>query len=432
VTTNRGRRTAGVDGVIWRGAREKLAAVEALRRRGYRPQPLRRVYIPKKNQKLRPLSIPTMKDRAMQALYLLALNPIAETLADPNSYGFRLRRSVADAWGQCFIALAKGYSPEWVFEGDIESCFDRISHPWLLENIPMDREVLRKWLEAGYLENATFHQTLAGTPQGGVISPVIANLALDGLEKAAREAAPRVGRETCPKVNVIRYADDFIITAASKELLVERVIPAVKEFLAVRGLRLSPEKSRITHISDGFEFLGADVRKYGRKLMMRPAKRNVVGFLRSLRDFLRGHQGAATWKVIHELNRRIQGWVNFYRCLVSSRVFRKLDSKLFRSLWRWACARHPSKRSNWLKSKYFRQIGKRDWLFSAKVPSADRQRALFPELVGVYLTLFEASSVTIRRHVKVRADANPFDPSYDDYFRRRKMRPRSVVPGAMA
>jgi RNA-directed DNA polymerase len=136
--------------------------------------------------------------------------------------------------------------------------------------------------------------------------------------------------------------------------------------------------------------------------------------------------------VIHELNRRIQGWVNFYRCLVSSRVFRKLDSKLFRSLWRWACARHPSKRSNWLKSKYFRQIGKRDWLFSAKVPSADRQRALFPELVGVYLTLFEASSVTIRRHVKVRADANPFDPSYDDYFRRRKMRPRSVVPGAMA
>jgi RNA-directed DNA polymerase len=421
-----------VDGVIWRGARQKLAAVEALKRRGYRPQPLRRVYIPKKNQKLRPLSIPTMKDRAMQALYLLALNPIAETLADPNSYGYRLRRSVADAWGQCFIALAKGYSPGWVFEGDIESCFDRISHPWLLENIPMDREVLRKWLEAGYLENATFYQTLAGTPQGGVISPVIANLALDGLERAAKDAAPRVKREARPGVHVVRYADDFIITAASKELLLERVIPVVKEFLAERGLRLSTEKSRITHVSAGFDFLGAGIRKTGWKLMMRPAKRNFVGFLRSLRDFLRKHRGAATWKVIQELNRRIRGWVNFYRCLVSSRVFRKLDSALFRSLWRWACARHPSKRSNWLRSKYFRQVGKRDWVFSAKVPRADRQLALFPELVGSHLTLFQASAVTIRRHVKVRADANPFDPSYDRYFRGRRRTPRTVVLGAVA
>ena len=296
----------------------------------------------------------------------------------------------------------------------------------------MDREVLRKWLEAGYLENATFHQTLAGTPQGGVISPVIANLALDGLERAARDAAPRVNRETRPKVHVIRYADDFIITAASKELLVERVIPAVKEFLAARGLRLSPEKSRITQVSDGFEFLGADIRKSGQKLMMRPAKRNLVGFLRSLRDFLRSHRGAATWKVIQVLNLRIRGWVNFYRCLVSSRVFRKLDSKLFRSLWRWACARHPSKRSNWLKSKYFRQVGKRGWVFSAKVPRADGQRVLFPELVGSYLTLFQASSVTIRRHVKVRADANPFDPRCDDYFLRRLRTPRTVVLGATA
>jgi RNA-directed DNA polymerase len=373
-----------------------------------------------------------MKDRAMQALYLLALNPIAETLADPNSYGFRLRRAVADAWAQCFIALAKGYSPAWVFEGDIESCFDRIGHSWLLANIPMNKEVLRKWLEAGYFENATFHQTLAGTPQGGLISPVIANLALDGLEKAAKDAAPRVNRETRPKVHVIRYADDFIITAASKELLVERVIPAVKGFLAERGLRLSPEKSRITHVSDGFEFLGAELRKSGRKLILRPAKRSFVGFMRGLRDFLRNHRGVATWKVIQELNRRIRGWVNFYRCLVSSRVFRKLDSALFRSLWRWACARHPNKRSTWLKSKYFRQVGKRSWVFSAKVPRADRQRVLFPELAGSYLALFQASSVTIRRHVKVRAEANPFDPSYDQYFRGRLRTPRTVVLGPVA
>jgi RNA-directed DNA polymerase len=165
-------------------------------------------------------TVPTMRDRAMQALHLLAVNPVAETQADPNSYGFRLRRSVADAWGQCYIALAKRHAPEWIFEADIESCFDRISHRWLLENTPMDREVLRKWLEAGYLEDATFHPTLAGTPQGGVISPVIANLALDGLEEAARAAVPDRVEGVRSKVHVVRYADDFIVTAASKTLLV--------------------------------------------------------------------------------------------------------------------------------------------------------------------------------------------------------------------
>jgi RNA-directed DNA polymerase len=430
VTTNKGKRTPGVDGVIWRTSGEKLAAVDSLKRKGYRPQPLRRMYIPKRNHKLRPLSIPTMRDRAMQALYLLALNPVAETMADPHSYGFRLRRCVADAWGQCYIALAKGYAPEWVFEGDIESCFDRISHPWLLANIPMDREVLRKWLEAGYLEDATFHRTLAGTPQGGVISPVIANLALDGLEEVARSAVPGRIKGRRSKVHVVRYADDFIITAATKKLLVEKVIPAVKAFLAERGLRLSPEKSKITHIQEGFEFLGAHIRKYGQKLMMKPAKCNLLGFLAGLRLFLRKHSGTATWKVIRELNRRIRGWVNFYRCLVSSRVFRKLDRVLFRSLWRWVCLRHPNKRSRWLKAKYFPRVGGRDWTFAAKVPS--RQRVLFPELVRFTYTLLRASTVTIRRHVKVRAEANPFDPKYHDYFRRRRRTPRSVVLGATA
>lgn len=430
VTTNKGKRTPGVDGVVWRTSREKLAAVESLKRKGYRPQPLRRVYIPKRNGKRRPLSIPTMRDRAMQALYLLALNPVAETQADPNSYGFRLRRSVADAWGQCYIALAKGYAPEWIFEADIESCFDRISHPWLLENVPMDREVLRKWLEAGYLEDATFHPTLAGTPQGGVVSPVIANFALDGLEEAARSAVPDRVEGIRSKVHVVRYADDFIVTAASRKLLVEQVIPAVEAFLAERGLRLSSEKSKITHVGQGFELLGAHVRKYGRKLMMKPAQGSLRGFLAGLRSFLKKHPGIAAWKLIQELNRRIRGWVEFYRCLVSSRVFRKLDQELFRSLWRWVRMRHPSKRSRWLKAKYFPRVDGRDWTFCAKVPS--RQRELFPELSRHRLTLLRASSVTIRRHVKVRADANPFDPRYHDYFARRRRTPRSVVLGATA
>ena len=432
VTTSKGKRTPGIDGVVWRGAQEKLAAAETLNRRGYRAQPLRRTYIPKKNRKRRPLGIPTMKDRAMQALYLLALNPIAETTADPNSYGFRLRRCVADAWGQCYIALAKGYAPPWVFEGDIESCFDQISHEWLLKNIPMDRNILRQWLEAGYLENATFHHTLSGTPQGGVISPVIANLALDGLEEVARSSAPRVRRETRPKVHVIRYADDFIITAASRELLEEKVIPAVQAFLAERGLRLSPEKSKVTHIQEGFDFLGANIRKYGQKLMMKPTRSNFTAFMRGLRAFLKQRLGTSTWKVIQELNRRIQGWVNFYRCLVSSRVFRALDSQLFDSLWRWIRHRHPSKRGRWLKSKYFRQIGQRNWVFSALAPPRSRQRSLFPELSDRLVTLLLASSTPIRRHVKIRSLAHPFATEYNEYLRRRPRAPRSLVLGATA
>jgi RNA-directed DNA polymerase len=212
VTENRGKRTPGVDRVTWKTPEHKAAAIATLRQRGYRPQPLRRVYIAKSNGKRRGLGIPTMKDRAMQALYLLALDPIAETQADPNSYGFRTHRAPADAIEQCFIVLAKEASPQWVLEGDIRACFDEISHEWLLAHIPMDKAMLHKWLKAGYMERNDWHSTEAGTPQGGISSPVIANLALDGLEARLRTAFPRYvwngHTQVCPKVNLIRFADD--------------------------------------------------------------------------------------------------------------------------------------------------------------------------------------------------------------------------------
>jgi RNA-directed DNA polymerase len=186
----------------------------------------------------------------MQALYLLALDPVAEATGDPNSYGFRSQRSTADAIAQCFSVLAKKASPQWILEGDIKACFDRISHEWLLSHIPMEKSMLKKWLKAGYMEQKAFYPTEEGSPQGGIISPVLANLTLDGLESILRGKYPKPKNGFNAKVNFVRFADDFIITGYSKELLEDEIKPLVETFMKERGLELSPEKTVITHIED--------------------------------------------------------------------------------------------------------------------------------------------------------------------------------------
>ena len=418
VTENQGKKTPGVDREIWDTPEKKMLAVHELQGRGDQPQPLRRVYIPKSDGKtMRPLGIPTMKDRAMQALHLLALDPVAETTADKNSYGFRQQRSCADAIQQTFTVLRPA-TTEWILEGDIRSCFDKISHDWLLTHVCMDRVILQKWLKAGYMERDVFHETTDGTPQGGIVSPTLANCALDGLERVLKGKYPTGTRLKSlqgkyPAVNFVRYADDFIITSKSKDLLEGKIKPLVEQFLQDRGLELSPTKTVITHVEQGFDFLGQNVRRYPNgKLLTKPSKKNIKTFLDGIRTIIKAALGWPAAELINELNPKIRGWANYHRHVVSKRTFNRVDYDIFSSLWRWARRRHPKKNPRWIKKKYFEQRGIRNWIFTGEM--RDDQGQPFK------VWLLSASATPIRRHVKVRSDANPYDPAYETYFEKRE------------
>ena len=406
VTTNRGAKTPGVDNVIWRTDKQKLQAVNNLKRHGYKPKPLRRHYIPKPNGKLRPLSIPTMHDRAMQALYALALAPIAETLADRYSYGFREGRCCADALEQCFTVLSQKTSAPWVLEGDIRACFDEINHDWLLQHVPMDKQMLKAWLKAGYWEKEQLFPTMKGTPQGGLISPLLANLVLDGMEPTVKAVA-----RTKDKVHFVRYADDFVVTGATREILEQKVKPALTAFLKERGLELSEQKTVITHIEKGFDFLGHTVRKYGVKLLITPAKSKVQIFRDKISGLIHSATAQTQDYLLRQLNPRLRGWANYYRNGAAKRTFRKLDTFMWWQLWRWASRRHSGKSAAWKKRKYFSAAGPKG-LFSVRSSRKDGTSRV--------LTVYRLFKTAIERHLKVRGAANPYDPQYTEYFRKRR------------
>lgn len=402
VTENRGRKTPGVDNQTWSTPEDKWLALNTLGNKGYKPLPLRRIYIPKSNGEKRPLGIPTMRDRAMQALHLLALEPVAETTADGHSYGFRRERSTVDAIEQVRNVLGRKASPKWVLEGDIKGCFDNISHDWLVNNVCTEKRILQKWLKAGFIDMGQLFPTHAGTPQGGIISPVLANMALDGLEQELAALFNTVRSARVAKVHLVRYADDFIITGSSREFLEDKVRPLVERFLAVRGLELSEKKTKITHVTDGFDFLGWNVRYFNRMLVTQPSKKNVKAFLNKVRDILRANKAVKQTEVIKALTPVIRGWANYHRTQMASKTFARCDHQVWQALWRWGCRRHPNKGKRWIKQRYFQRLKGRDWRF------VDQDQVL-PLLTGY----------SKRPHVKIKAEANPYDQAYDEYFTKR-------------
>jgi RNA-directed DNA polymerase len=311
-------------------------------------------------------------------------------------------RAARDATEACLNALRRKGNAKRILEADIRGCSDFISHDWLLRNIPINQMKLRAWLKFGYMEKSMFYPTTSGTPQGGIISPVLANMTLDGMEKLLKSKF-----SGSKKVHMVRYADDFIITGESKELLENKVKPLTEEFLRERGLSLSKEKTKISHIDDGFDFLGFNILKYKGKLLTKPSKSGIKSVKAKISEIIKSDKAVKTEDLIKKLSPVIRGWGNYYRHSSSKRIFTSTDHAIFKMTWRWAKRRHPKKSLGWIKSKYFQSEGNRNWVFREKKNK---------------ISLFKMDSIPIRRHIKIRGKANPFDPKWYEYFKDRAMK----------
>jgi RNA-directed DNA polymerase len=400
---NKGRETAGVDKELALTPKARMALVRSMGKYTlWKAKPTRRVYIPKAGQpgQERPLGIPTMRNRVAQAIVKNALEPCWEAKFEAGSYGFRPGKSIHDAIEHCWLTFRGGvYAGQrpWILDADIKSAFDKISHEYILQAIgPLPgHELIREWLKAGYVEAEIFHATESGTPQGGIISPLLLNVALHGLQNALG-----------PKYGYIRYADDFIVFAKTQEQI-QTAQTTIADWLRERGLLLHPEKTRIVHINDGFNFLSFSVRRYGGKCLIKPQKEKVLAFLAQLRLWLNRHKQAPVESVIKHLNPIIRGWSNHYKHVVSKRVFAYVSAEIFKMLWKWCRRRHPGRARRWVAAKYFGVTGPVRWIFHVRSQTGTLQ-------------LFDISAVRIERHIKVKGTASPDDPDLQEYWKMRR------------
>ena len=417
---NRGKKTAGVDGktVLTNKEREHLAETMKLQDK---VKPIRRIWIDKPGKKeKRPLGIPTIEDRAKQAQVKLALEPQWEARFEPNSYGFRPGRSCHDAMEAIREAIKRKQA--YVLDADIAGCFDNIDHQALLLKLntyPRLRKTIKAWLKAGVLQNGCIQSNDKGTPQGGIISPLLANIALHGMETDIKHALRQElfdhmkGKKSkasymlsARKLSVIRYADDFVVIHENKEIVLKAKI-FLKEWLKSMGLELKEEKTNVCHTyadneqqKAGFEFLGFNIRQYkgntnkqGYVTLIKPGKENVKKHLLNIKEILRNHRGETQDTVIRNLNPIIKGWSRYYQHVVSRKVFERADHETFQKLWRWARYRHPHKGRRWVKDKYFLGHNNDRWRFKTKD----------------HKLLVRHSDHKINRFVKVRGTKSPYD-----------------------
>jgi RNA-directed DNA polymerase len=432
---NQGKKTAGVDGVKSVRPEQRRAMARQIHPKHWkqsRPKPVRRVWIPKPGKdEQRPLGIPTMLERAQQAVGKMALEPEWEAKFEPNSYGFRPGRSCHDAIEAIYLSIKQ--KPKFVYDADMKGCFDHINQEALLEKLhtyTAMRKAVKGWLKAGVLEGEVFTPTERGTPQGGVISPLLANIALHGMEEAIKEGYAKA----VEKPQLVRYADDFVILHSSRKA-VERAAERTERWLSDMGLHLNPKKTRLTHTltpvdgNVGLTFLGFDIRhhpvgkshtgkvanQWGEKVLgfkthIKPGKEEIKRHLREIKQRLRklGHRSQA--EVIQTLGPVIRGWADYYQAVVSSEVFNYCDMVLYVQLARWATKKHPTRGKRWIREKYWRTIGNNHWVFATRAPEGVKK-------------IRKHAMTHIQRFVKVKGTASPYDGNLLYWYKRLKDHP---------